>query len=367
VINTGQDLLDTSFIKLSRTVKLSAATTVNPELNAQVTIEDDHNNNYHLEEAGNGLYRTGGGLNLPNSTKYRLNVLTDNGKLYQSDFVEVKITPPIDKITYDVPDNGLQLYVDTHDPQNNTRYYRWDFDETYKYVSAFQSIAKVNADTVPVLRLPFIDSLDDIYHCYKTVPSQQIAVGSSIRLTQDVISKQPIDFVLPGSGKLSHGYGILLRQYALTADAFAYWQLLQKDSQSLGSIFDAQPTSLKGNIHCTTDASEPVIGFVSASTVTIKRVYVDPTELTKLGALNYFPPPDLSECEVKFLPIDPQETFKRRLASTLEDGTVVLIAPFLPPGAPAITGYTYAATDCVDCRAKPPNGTNVKPAFFPSY
>lgn len=53
VINTGQD---STFIKLSRTVNVSAKITAKPELNATVVIENDMNATYPLQEKGNGVY-----------------------------------------------------------------------------------------------------------------------------------------------------------------------------------------------------------------------------------------------------------------------------------------------------------------------
>jgi Domain of unknown function (DUF4249) len=362
IINTGND---STYIKLSRTVNLSTANTIVPELNALVTIQNDQNFSYTLQEEGGGLYATPV-LNLSPTAKYRLMIKTSDGKEYLSDYVAAKATPSIDSISYSIQNGGVQFFVNSHDPQNNTRYYRWDFDETWEYRAFAVSQFKLGPDTLPVLRLPFLDSADDIYDCYKTIPSLQILLGSSAKLNQDVIYKQPINFVVPSSGKISHGYSVLVRQYALTADAFNYWQILQKNTEQLGSIFDAQPSSLTGNIHNAANAAEPVIGYVSASSVTTKRIYVDPTSLTSLGALSYFPPPDAVECVLGGISVAPLSTFKQRLYHTVGNGDTILLSAVQPIGAPAVVGYTYMQKSCADCRAKSPFGSNVKPVFFPS-
>jgi hypothetical protein len=54
---------DSTFIKLSRTVKLSSKASVNPELNAIVAVESDQGISYPLTETGNGNYSCTG-LNL---------------------------------------------------------------------------------------------------------------------------------------------------------------------------------------------------------------------------------------------------------------------------------------------------------------
>src|ERR1700735_1867551 len=62
VINAGAD---STIIKLSRTVNLSAATTANPETGAVVAVEGNDNTNYPLSETSPGNY-TVAGLNLNN-------------------------------------------------------------------------------------------------------------------------------------------------------------------------------------------------------------------------------------------------------------------------------------------------------------
>src|ERR1700743_1380928 len=125
VINSGSD---STFIKLSRTVKLSDKTSTNPELNATVAVEGDQNTSYPLTAIGNGLYPSAG-LNLNSTHKYRLNIKTSNGKQYLSDYVDVVNSPPIDSVSYDTQGNlygpGLNIYVNTHDANNKARYFRW--------------------------------------------------------------------------------------------------------------------------------------------------------------------------------------------------------------------------------------------------
>src|SRR6202000_1905639 len=148
VINSGSD---STFIKLSRTVKLSGKTTANPELGATVTVESDQNTSYPLTETGKGFYSSAS-LNLNNSHKYRLEIKTSNGKQYLSDYVDVVNSPPIDSINYDTKGTlsvpGLNIYANTHDASNKVRYFRWDYQETWIIHSAFLSAFKSNGDTV---------------------------------------------------------------------------------------------------------------------------------------------------------------------------------------------------------------------------
>src|SRR5471030_2616054 len=102
VINSGSD---STFIKLSRTVNLSSKVTINPVLNATVTVEGDQNATYPLTAGANGGTYVSAGLNLDNGYKYRLRIKTPDNKEYLSDFVPLLNPPPIDSIGYTVQTN----------------------------------------------------------------------------------------------------------------------------------------------------------------------------------------------------------------------------------------------------------------------
>lgn len=306
LINSGQD---STFIKLSRTVKLSSTAAPKPELEAVVSVESDQNIVYPLQEAGGGLYSSAA-LNLSSTSKYRLRIKTSDNREYLSDLVEAKETPDIDSISYTVQNNGIQFYANAHDPKNNTRYYRWDFDESWKYVSFYQSFWKI-LDGYPAYRLQY-NGPDDVYDCYYTDQSHQILLGSSAKLGQDVIAAAPINFVEANSGKISFVYSVMLRQYALTPDAFAYWQNLKKNTEQLGSIFDAQPSSLRCNIHCISNPAEAVLGYISASSVKAKRILIDHNKID-LYTPYYVGPPDAGACLIHNIYIAPEASFQDRL------------------------------------------------------
>jgi len=361
LINSGQD---STFIKLSRTVKLSSKSALKPELNALVTVESDQGNTYTLLEDSNGLY-SAPPLNLTAGARYRLRIKTVNNKEYLSDYIGAKTTPGIDSITYKVQNNGVQFYVNTHDPKNSTIYYRWDFNETWKYVSFYRSFFKLDSNGYPTFRVNYRTS-DNIYECYRSDNSHQVLLGSSAKLGRDVINMYPIDFINAQSGKISFGYSFLLREYALTADAFSYWQNLKKNTEQLGSVFDAQPSSLPSNVHCTSNPDEPVVGYLGVSTVTSKRIFVDHININ-LFTPAYLEPPDAGACLRKLIYINPQESFHDRLNKTFGEGDSTLIEPLYVLGnnAPLVVGYYYAPTECVDCRTKTPFGTPAIPAYWP--
>ena len=261
-INAGPD---STIFKLTRTKNLGDTTIEIPELFASVSIEAKSGVRQILVPKGNGIYASGP-LNINAGETYRLNISTSSGGLYQSEYVPVFQTPPIDSLTWK-QDIDVSIYVSTHDATSNTRFYRWDFEETWEYLTFYDS--NIGFDYAND-SLYFLDSSKLLTRCWSSARSTDIAVGASDNLSQNIISQFPLTNILDGSGKISYRYSIRAKQYALSRPAFEYWQLLKKNGKDLGSIFGTQPAEISGNIQCINNPAEPVIGFVSASTVTEK-------------------------------------------------------------------------------------------------
>jgi hypothetical protein len=122
---------DSTYITLTYTRSLQDTAPSSPELNATIVVEGDKNTMITLPEIGMGRY--GNLLNLNVSEHYRLNIITSDGRKYSSEYVPYRQTPPIDTLSWTQDSSEVNFYLDTHDPQNNTRYYRWRYEETWEY------------------------------------------------------------------------------------------------------------------------------------------------------------------------------------------------------------------------------------------
>src|SRR6202012_4114028 len=89
-----------------------------------------------------------------------------------------------------------------------------------------------------------------------------------------VVYQNPLTQIPLTSEKVETKYSIIVRQYALTQEAYNFYQNIKKNTEQLGSIFDAQPSQLSGNIHNVTNPNEPVVGYVTVSTVQSKRIFI---------------------------------------------------------------------------------------------
>jgi hypothetical protein len=337
-INTGTD---STIINLSRTVLVSNKNVTKPELAATVTVESDANSSYALKDQGNGRYGQIG-LNLDPAKKHRIRIKTTSGT-YVSDFVESKVSPPIDAIGFEVKTDGVQLNVNTHDDKNQSRYYRWDYQDTWEFHAEYDSILKSTGTGLVQRKLPD----EGIYICYTSSRSSNVHLGSTIKLEKDVVNNAPLNFIEKSSEKISVRYSTLVKQYVLTKEAYDFWEKLRKNTENLGSIFDAQPSQLTGNVHNIADAKEPVIGYIGAGTVTQKRFFIDKTQLP--GWPRIYPFECLNPDTLGRKPNDMDAVIK---------GTLVPLDYIMINGAT----YTLATTArCGDCTIR---GTNKKPSFW---
>jgi hypothetical protein len=362
VINSGPGETN---ITLSRTTSLDNRT-IQYESGATVSIEGEDNSSRLLTSNPDGRY-SGADLNLNSSTKYRLRIKTPDAKEYVSDFTPVKNNPPIDSISWKrensgAQENGVQLYVSTHDPQNNTRYYQWDYLETWEYHAAFTSSLKYVITTLPsgrefygvVFRFKNESDFDStLYFCFHNRPSSSLVTGSSAKLSQDEIYK-PFLFIPRGDERLAVMYSIKVKQYSLSKEGYEFLERMRKNSEQTGSVFDAQPSSINGNIHSVSDPSEPVIGFVSICPVQEKRFFLNNKQLEDWG---YQKP----ICHETLDPIpNISDSIKARGIGLIPTNKPVCMEMICPTG---IVKFLAASPECVDCSLS--GGTPERPSYWP--
>ncbi|HLA60009.1 MAG TPA: DUF4249 domain-containing protein [Puia sp.] len=340
----------TSMIALSRSLNLYDSVTDRPEFNAVVNIQTSGGDIYGLIDSfGTGIYQSAA-LNLDSTLQYRLNIVTSDGNKFQSDFVTVKQAPPVDSLTWELigdPDprtnkQAINIFVNAHDPNNATRYYRWDYTQTYKHFATYRTYLGVANDMIYPLPLGV-----SYYTCWSTVPSQSFALGSSVTLSQDVISHIPVAHILQNDSKLDVGCSFLVRQYPLTEEGYNYWLTVQKNSQSLGGLFDLQPSQIRGNIQAVTNPNDPVLGYISAGTIQEQRLFIDN------HALGWRSNPEIN-CPIRIIPTDPNNTL------IWSDSDTSQSIYYFNSGSPPTINVTYK--NCLDCRYQ--GGTSTKPPFW---
>ncbi|HWZ14082.1 MAG TPA: DUF4249 domain-containing protein [Mucilaginibacter sp.] len=352
VVNSGND---STFIKLSRTQKIDTTHTVSPEINANVTIESNAGANYKLAEITAGTYAAPP-LNLDATRKYRLHIKTSGNKEYISDYVVVKNSPPIDSVGFVAASTGVQVYVNTHDATNSTRYYRWDYAEDWQFHAKYPSTYYSNG--VDSLKARTVSQ--QVYDCFAHDESSSVTLTSTTKLTQDNVYQAPITTIPSTSEKIETKYSILVKQFALTSDAYSFWLNLQTNTEKLGSIFDVLPSENRSNFHCVTVPGELVVGYFSVGSIATKRIFITAAQLLKS-----YSPVYPAGCQIDTVFDNPPHPHTLPFSVLIPPNSpyVVLLGLYLPPANPfgKPTAYSYTTRICGDCTIR---GSTKQPAFW---
>lgn len=319
-------------VKITHAVSLSENSSPAPEPGASIQIEEFEGIAYPLTESDAGIY-IATGLTLDINKKYRLNVRTSGGKSYLSEYIELIETPPIDSITWRPTSDAVEILVNTHDDTGKAKYYQWKYEETWKYSSNYQSNFVFDQITGEVT---WRELSDQNYICFGSSSSTEILLGSTTQQTTDLIRNHVVARIPAMTYKFTRGYSILVKQSVLSEEAYNYWLLLEKTTENLGGLFDPLPAQVTGNITCTSDTSEPVLGYFSGGAETVSRLFIKPSELP--NELRYYSGGD-PNCMVDSVLFDDMPT----------EGAYYIVNNY---GVPFPVGYLLSSYYCTDCRAQ---------------
>ncbi len=262
------DQPETNTIKLTKSLPFGEKTAAIPVSGCYLQISDDLGNYYSLNEKKPGTYITDSTIFKGEIGRtYTLHIArktTMENFHYESYPMEMKPVPSIDSVYYEktiikepsefYPGiNGCQIYLDTHDPDNKCKYYRWDYSETWK------------------LRLNF-----DVPNqtCYISNRSDTINIKSTAAFEQDRITRHPLNYISNQTDRLKTKYSILVNQYSLNEDEYRYWENVQNLTVQVGGLSDIIPSSIPSNLYCLEEPEEVVLGYFSVSAKSSKRIFI---------------------------------------------------------------------------------------------
>jgi hypothetical protein len=337
-------------IKLARTINVATTTPPPIEKGAKLFIVDNAGMRYALTEKASGSYQSDS-LLLSSARQYQLRITTADNSTYESTLVPLKVTPPIDKLSWKLDGNQVNINVNTRDAQQQSRYYRWGFTETWEFNSAYPSQLEYRGGTIQ-------NRITPIYTCWRTERPSTIKQGSTAQLSQDALTDFTVLPIATRAERLKIRYSVLVSQVAETAEEFAYYEQLRKNTEAVGTVNDPLPTQLTGNIHRVDKSSEPVLGFIGAHTVQQQRLFVGQSELPSLIATQYDTP--YVSC------LTANQYF---CSNGICDAQSVINLFASPQNIPLDfiadpvygAGILSASAACADCRTR---GTTTKPSFW---
>jgi len=343
-------------VTLSHSRSLTAYGVFVPEKKAEVTIKSSLGQLFDLQEQDSGRY-TLAHLPVDRQATYTLKIRTEAGKEDQSDGITVHTTPAIDSLTFGLSNDnkGLSIRLNTHDPANASRYYKWEYSETFEYHAYFFSDFTFE-NGQPEKRDPY----NGVFVCYRTLPSSIICIATSHLLDRDIIQGEELTIIPKYSPKISVRYSILVRQRTLSPEEYDFLFELRQVTERLGTFFDPLPQEVIGNIRSVEASDELVLGYFSAGEVYEQRFFINKGELpTDLQAS-----PITEGCQLEFtcdirLPrtsVQPPCVF----LEDISDDAMIIDAAYDFKGIPY--AYSFAHADCGDCRTQ--GGVTTRPDFW---
>jgi len=343
---TDESELQTIHVSISSSIDLPKYL---PVTNCKVKIIDDLGHIFLLGGQNNGDYSTMiDSAFLQPGRAFQVEVFTHEGDYIISDFDTLKHGPEVDSIYYMREEKiynpaapivmGVQFYLNLNATATDSRYYRLEPIETWEYHSPY----------------PLEWYYDGIVHhiyppdssrlvCWKTVRVPDIFTMTTDNLVGNYYDHYRLQFVDNITAKLVHGYSLLVKQYALTHEAYLYFENLRVNSHPDGGLYEKQPLAVRGNLHNTTHPEKEVLGFFSASTVHSKRIFVDAI-------------PDLPY--LYEVVCQPQEIVRPGLSGFKPKDYPI----YLQGDTHGLSGFSLDE-QCVNCLAL--GGVNKKPDFWP--
>ncbi|PTM08580.1 MAG: hypothetical protein DA407_07705 [Bacteroidetes bacterium] len=291
------------------------------ESGATVVLTDDAFNSYTFSESAPGNYRSQISFAAQPNRNYKLNISTTEGKQYSSTEMQLTQSTTIDNlyVERDFNENGIEgvsVYVDSYDLTGNSKYYRHEYEETYKIIAPSYSPYEMISNGVefPILPAdqPNFASIQELVDflvttqlrpeqqqiCYNTVKSNTILTTNTNDLLEDNLNKYRVRFVGRDNSEIMYRYSILVRQFVQSLEAHTFYETLKTQSLSENVFSETQPGFLVGNVFSQSNSNEKVVGFFEVSSVDAKRVYFNYSDLFFGEEL----PPYYVQCDDFFTP-----------------------------------------------------------------
>ena len=352
-------------IKITKTYRLEEEENT-IESGAVVMVTDNDNNKYIFEQK-DSIYVSKTEFQAIPDRRYRLDITTNQGKSYYSTsetLTTVNKIQSIDATAQTIKgDRGVQIIVNNYDPNNSSKYYRYEYEETYKIVT--QMWKQDSTIILPPLpdgthkEIGLISRKGDSRICYGTAKSKDILIASTNSLSEDRVAF-PIRFISNQNYIIAHRYSIFVKQYIQSLEAYTFYKTLKELSGSDNILSQNQTGFFYGNIKSSENPNEKVIGFFDVSSVSSKRFFFNYVDLFPGEPL----PPYPDNCDIQaftfcFYAKNPDCRGGMLLAS-IEKKQLLYFNSYQYSN-PIYTTYEMVSLPCGDCTSF---SSNIVPPFW---
>ena len=265
-----------SVIHLSYTTPINSEEETTDILNAQVYVIGQ--NGYRSEAAEFDIEDDCYVIDtktLENNTLYAVEVTIDNDT-YQSNFQPLLISPEIDEVTWKENESSISIYVTTLAEQTDPRHFMWSFEEDWEIHAEVDM--RGNHQIKPVYKKEHYPGLTETHnpylYCWMHDVSRHINLHSSSNLSENLVKNVKLHEISIEDIRISYIYSILVKQWSLSDEAYHYFSTMKQYTEEDESLFAPILSDFQGNIRCISNPDKRAHGYVLASNVTTKRIFI---------------------------------------------------------------------------------------------
>ncbi len=266
---------------------------------AIVTLFDDAGNQETLTEITDGKYQTSAnGMHGIVGRKYHITISV-NEKEYasrpQQMFPAGSITDLFaefeeNAINHDdltKPHDAVRVYCNAKGEAGAPNLFRWRWSGTYElrtFPELHERFVGTSPDPIPdpfpcsgyIYREGALVSVDacDCCNCWANETAGTALVSKNTFAEANTFNRELIATLPFVWQRFYYKYHVKLEQLSLSPEVYDFWRLVQAQQNSGGDIFQPNSIRISGNIVCTTDPEEDVVGVFGVSAVTEQSFFI---------------------------------------------------------------------------------------------
>lgn len=233
---------------------------------ADVKILDETGASISLKETQKGVYQTPASFVGQVGKKYKVRILTINGKLIESTLDELKAPLPLSSFSYafknaeKVENMRFDLRASLQDKKGSEDFY---FIKRQDFIQFLTTCPEPPPPPAPV---PVCDC-----KCWQAPQNTQpilisdfLLDGTSIPLALKPVDYQDLTDVV-----------VQLNVYTVSKEAYIFWKRQEEQRTLGGGLFDKVPAQIIGNLRSVNDPGQQVVGYFLVGGLHRQRLKID--------------------------------------------------------------------------------------------
>lgn len=232
---------------------------------------------------------------------YTLFITLNDGRRYQSSPQLLTSSPPItnalaeyekgqliNQLGHAVDNHKWNIIVETSIDQNQDKFLSWRYKGIYEFETFPEEYCfQEGVDCGLGIDHPREVAPGCCKFCYVTEYGDELATATITQRTSNHIRQQigqvPIDFY-----KLYNYYQLDIYQLSISQEVYEYMEELNSQIKSKGSIFDAAPASINGNISNIANEKDVALGIFYAAGVETRRLILNQKNIASQLTPRYY-------------------------------------------------------------------------------